>query len=272
MSASSNDTAQTAHDEERDFDRLHSYSHAGTRIAQHRALHRLPWTRQTAFRFALPLGFTLLLLAGLEPLLRGWWALFSWWQPRLGLGNEVRFLERDWLGLLYYYIPTPVTAADPPSPRVLGIALAATLILMAASHLLLRRRWLPVVYVLWALGMFQLVAVGFFVWLPSLFPYTVAEHVGMGLDMGLTLMFLVPWLLALIYYPFGFGLARQIGTTALMVGWLALFLPHQYLVHAAVLQWGTTLWMPLLFIVFGVFLNVVLLIAIYSWAMSAPGR
>ena len=46
-----------------------------------------------------------------------------------------------------------------------------------------------------------------------------------------------------------------------------LFLPFQVLLQALVLQ-KTVLFMPLLYIVFGMPLDVMLIIAVYSWGMT----
>jgi hypothetical protein len=52
---------------------------------------------------------------------------------------------------------------------------------------------------------------------------------------------------------------------------LSLFFPLQVLLQAIILQ-KTVLFMPLLYIVFGMPLDVTIIIAFYSWGMSWPAQ
>jgi len=49
---------------------------------------------------------------------------------------------------------------------------------------------------------------------------------------------------------------------------LAVFLPLQAVVHAYVIYRGSLLTMPVLFLVFGVLLDVFVYVALYGWGMS----
>jgi hypothetical protein len=77
----------------------------------------------------------------------------------------------------------------------------------------------------------------------------------------------LPFLFALTYYIFDFGLLKKAFLTALTMIYLALFLPFQVLLQALVLQ-KTVLFMPLLYIIFGMPVSVLLIIAFYSWGMT----
>jgi hypothetical protein len=52
---------------------------------------------------------------------------------------------------------------------------------------------------------------------------------------------------------------------------LSIFLPLQILLQAIILQ-KTVLFMPTLYIVFGMPLDVLVIIAFYSWGMSWPAK
>jgi hypothetical protein len=75
----------------------------------------------------------------------------------------------------------------------------------------------------------------------------------------------VPMLFGLTYYVFKFGLIKKIALTVLTMAHLSLFLPLQILLQAIVLQ-KSVLFMPMLYIVFG--LPLVMILAFYSWGMN----
>ncbi len=86
--------------------------------------------------------------------------------------------------------------------------------------------------------------------------------------MSLYFLFLSPWILGLTYYVFSFSVLRKAALTALVLAYFALAFPMQYLVHALLLQHLSLLAMPLLYLVCGVFLDVMMFVALYSWGMS----
>ena len=77
----------------------------------------------------------------------------------------------------------------------------------------------------------------------------------------------VPILFGLTYYIFDFGLIRKAALTAMTMGHLSLFLPFQILLQAIILR-KSILFMPLLYIVFGLPLDIAIILAFYSWGMS----
>ena len=77
----------------------------------------------------------------------------------------------------------------------------------------------------------------------------------------------VPLLFGLTYYIFDFGLLKKVFLTAITMAHLALFLPLQVLLQALVLQ-RTVLFMPILYIILGLPVNILIIIAFYSWGMT----
>jgi len=77
----------------------------------------------------------------------------------------------------------------------------------------------------------------------------------------------VPLLFGLTYYIFDFGLLKKAFLTAITMTHLALFLPLQVLVQALFLQ-KTVLFMPVLYIIFGMPVDILIIIAFYSWGMT----
>ena len=88
---------------------------------------------------------------------------------------------------------------------------------------------------------------------------------------GFFLLPLVPVLLGFIYYIFDFSLSRRVGLTLIILVHLYILIPLQFMVHAYLMYHGSLLFMPLLFLVFGLPLDVLVFIAFYSWGMSLRG-
>jgi hypothetical protein len=62
-------------------------------------------------------------------------------------------------------------------------------------------------------------------------------------------------------------LLKKAFLTAITMIHLALFLPLQVLLQALILQ-KTVLFMPVLYIIFGMPINILIIIALYSWGMT----
>jgi len=62
-------------------------------------------------------------------------------------------------------------------------------------------------------------------------------------------------------------LLRKAFLTAIAMTHLALFLPFQVLLQALFLQ-KTVLFMPVLYIIFGMPVNILIIVAFYSWGMT----
>jgi hypothetical protein len=84
---------------------------------------------------------------------------------------------------------------------------------------------------------------------------------------GVALISIVPLLFGLTYYIFPFGLMKKVFLTVLTMTHLALFLPLQVLLQALLLQ-KSVLFMPVLYIIFGMPVNILITVAFYSWGMT----
>jgi hypothetical protein len=77
----------------------------------------------------------------------------------------------------------------------------------------------------------------------------------------------VPLLFGLTYYIFDFGLGKKALLTAMTIAHLGLFLPLQVLLQALFSQ-KTVLFMPVLYIIFGMPVNILIIIALSSWGIT----
>jgi hypothetical protein len=242
--------------------------HQGGVIAPHRAMVGLRWT---AWR----LVSTVLLVAGG---LAGYFASLPWiglaWQRGFRLGRGFLGLPLP-LGTRTLPLPggleltLPAVAAPTPLPdgRVLwiaGIGCAAVVLL----SFLFTERFTPLKYFLRLLVLIQLTAIAFFALAPGGFPYRVEDHVFLLLTAGLVVLGLVPILLGLTLHVFDLAFWRKLVLTALVLVHLAVFVPLNVLVHVWLIQHGTAILMPVLFLVFGLLLDVFVFVTFYGWALS----
>jgi len=195
------------------------------------------------------------------------------WNRVLAFGIRVLPLRAE-LGLAEHHL-TPLIGFDIPylrmepvlpSTQTWWLTCAATLALFAASFLL-SGKLIPVMYLLRGILLVPVTALVYFALLPARFPHTPDSYMEGLVSAGIALISTVPLLFGLTYYIFDFGLLKKAFLTAITMTHLALFLPLQVLLQALFLQ-ETVLFMPVLYIVFGMPINILIIIAFYSWGMT----
>ena len=132
-----------------------------------------------------------------------------------------------------------------------------------------RRSLRPITYLLRAVLFIQFTALLYFLLAAARFPHTPDSYMEGLVSYQIALISAVPTLFGLTYYIFKFGLIKKIALTVLTMSHLSLFLPVQILLQAMVLE-KSVLFMPILYIVFGLPVDILLILAFYSWGMSWP--
>jgi hypothetical protein len=206
------------------------------------------------------------------------WLMFlpkicHFWNRVLVLGIRVLPLRAE-LGLAEHHLTPfirfdiPYLRMEPvlPSAQAWWLTLAATAALFAASFLL-SGKLIPLMYLLRGILVVPATALAYFALLPARFPHTPDSYMQGLVSAGIALISTVPLLFGLTYYIFDFGLPKKALLTAITMVHLALFLPLQILLQALFLQ-KTVLFMPVLYIVFGMPVNILIIIAFYSWGMT----
>lgn len=247
--------------------RLSHVGHYGTQIRVHRSLDTLRFRGTMLFVvLLLPVFVTAAMVAGYDGLLTGWEWVLRFGLDRLGVVGAV---ERVPVPMLGGWVPVLTVQIHSwhPDAFVLWTTLAMV-IAVALISCYLPEGALPVAYVLRAGCLVQAASLLFFFLWPSSFPYSSPQHLRDIVALSVAFMTLVPWVHALTYYIFDVGILRKIALTAYTVGFLACYTPVKVLVHAWVLDRFSLLFTPILFVVFGVALDVFIMIALYAWAMS----
>lgn len=253
---------------QRKIDDVRFRGFGGTAIQLHRAIYQIKLNKTNlALSLVLPLMFNYLLLYFLGPILGFWQQLFEFWTIRLGDGALVRVQAID-LGRYTLIHTYPSLPAGAPSGAMWWGTLLACVLLFAASFFFTAKRFLPLSYIVRACVLIQLTALAHFFFLPGQFPYDASTYLGNALTMSLFFLFLIPWILGLTYCVFNFHVLQKMGLIALVLAYFIVALPMQYLAHAVVLQHMSLLYMPLLYLMFGVFIDVMMFVALYAWGMS----
>ena len=255
----------------RRIDSLRDQGYRGGRIAPHRAMIGLEVSRWLFVDLlVLPLMFSLAVFVLLDPMLASWRWLLEYFRAPLGLPGVVatRVVE---LGPISVAIPFYSAVAN--WPVALDLRSGWLLILaLAIPGMLLRGRFIPLGYFLRAIAVIQLTAQVWFSFASPPFSYSLAQYTAGLLVCGVVILLLAPILVACTYFIFDFELWQKLLLATMLLLHLALFLPLQAVIHAFVIYRGSLLAMPMLFLVFGVLLDVFVYVALYGWGMSWRSR
>ncbi|MEO7456439.1 MAG: hypothetical protein ABIY52_09270 [Gemmatimonadaceae bacterium] len=240
----------------------------GTLIHPHRAIATVRVTAlDILLAIVLTLGTTVAVGASFGRIGQLWTWMFTLLAEPLGFSGGV--VSRTISDFPFTGVAVPAYAGMPASPAGMTwwVTLVVTIVVLAGS-LLMRRGFLPLAYALRLCAFIQATALVFFHFAPARFPYTLQSYTSSMLMSGMAVMAAVPLTLGLTFYLMDVGIIRKIGVTVAMLVHLLVFIPLQYMVQSYVIAHGSLLLMPLLFMLFGLVPEVMILIALYGWGMS----
>lgn len=242
--------------------------HTGRLIRRHRALRSLDVQTSSVTH---PLGLTVASLAAvisLRDVIAATWAdIITFWCNSTGIDIATSMRPVSAAGAFAYSIPEFRLVSPLPGDDVMVGSLVLVLVALLVSYVALRR-FLPIVYLVWAIGVIQLSAIATFYFSSTAFPYTIGAHVSSSLEVTLMLLMMIPLMLMVSYYPLNFSLWKKLALTLFILVMVFLFAPHLYACHIVMMSFYSVLYMPVLFAVFGTLPIMVMIIAIYGWGMS----
>ncbi len=248
-------------------DPIRPRGHRGGVIPMHRALlHFRLGTMNLITASCLFVFFSFAWMVLLPRVCRLWTLIFRFGIRSLPLRAELGLAEHHWAPFLSFNIPYLRMEAVLPSAQVWWLACAVTVLIFVATYFI-SKRLIPLIYLLRVVLLVQAIALLYFAFIPAGFPHTPDSYLAGFVTSGIGLISLVPFVFGLTYYIFDFGLPRKALLTSITMAHLALFLPLQVLLQALVLQ-KSVLFMPVLYIIFGMPVDVMLVIGIYSWGMT----
>jgi hypothetical protein len=250
-------------------DRGRFRGHRGGIIAMHRALTRYVLQPQDLITVALlVLLLSIAWIASLPCFCRMWRYAVENGMKMLALHTELGLTEHHITPYIRFVIPFPKMEGIAPDPRTWWSTAAVVCLLYAGSYLF-PKKFTPVMYLLRAVLLIQVTALLYFLLMPARFPHTPDSYMEGFVTYGIALISSVPVLFGLTYYIFSFSLLRKIALTVMTMSYLSLFLPVEILLQAMVLE-KSVLFMPILYIVFGLPVEILMILAFYSWGMSWP--
>jgi hypothetical protein len=250
---------------------LRHRGHRGGLIAPHRAFLQVhPTLADGAVSATLVVGFTLAWIR-LLPLVGEFWGwIFRLWDRWLGLNADILMVPQRWAPSLHFSLPFIVVPAGGINLTVWTLSAAATLAVFLSTQLA-SEEYIGWLYIVRAVVFIQGSALLYFAFAAARFPHDVSTYAIGMLAFGVILIGLVPAVLGLTFYMFDFPAWKKLGLTVLIMGYMVVFIPMQYLLHVWLLH-VSILFMPVLYFVGGPFLDVLIFVCLYSWGMSWESR
>lgn len=243
----------------------------GSIIRRHHSLTRIRFGASAKLSvLLLPLLFDFLLLQSLDSILAFWGHQFSFWTDALHLNGRVSFAETSLLGWHTMMVPYTDLPVSLPSQSAIWINVFAVILCFLFSTFL-PQALMPITYLLRGALVIQGSASIFLLLNPGVFPLDLGRYVTQELVLGVYTLLIIPPLLALVYYIFDFAVWRKCVVTTLILAFFTVAIPFQYMLHAYILHTTTVLFMPVLYLLFGVLLDILMFIAMYAFGMSWQG-
>lgn len=231
--------------------------------AAHRSSRRLA-LEPVAIGLALAtaIGLTLLVWIGQSRILAAWEQIVLGWAGHLGIPLQVLHegTTRHWTMTLGQEALLPGRATG---------GITAVLVLlgwMATSWM--HDRLTALKYLARSICAVQASAVAVFAFVPAMFPHTAGSHLGAMLQSGYSLMLVIPVVLAFGYVTLDVPLPHKLLGPAAVLAFFLVEVPHKAVLHMLILQHFSLLFMPVLYLFFGLLFDVMLFIALYSWMVS----
>ncbi len=195
-----------------------------------------------------------------------WTRIFAVWGAALELNSEIILVPQGWGAHIHFVLPCFSLSAGPATGETWWITGGITVLAFFGSFLV-GEEALPWRYLIRAFCLLQATALGYFAMASARFPHDLPGYTISMLVFSCILIGLVPLLYAFTFYILNFSFAQKLFLTAATMLHLVLFVPHQYLLHVYLVH-ASVLFMPILYFVFGPFLDIVAFIGFYSWGMS----
>ncbi len=255
----------------RHYEALRFQGHGGGRILTHRALIRLPLRRgQLWGSTVIAVGIAAIWFAAQPVVTEAWRVMLDIGHTSLGLEDPV-LQSATHLSFYTFRIPYSGLADPAPSQTIWWVTVFITLALFFASFLI-EFAYLPLTYILRSVVFIQASALVFFSLWPAAFPFALADYLYGMMLAGYVLIGLVPIVFGLTYYVFDFGIVKKLLLTAIVMLHLAVFIPLQYLLQGYLVHQLSFLFLPVMFFLFGLPVDILILIAFYGWGMSWEPR
>ena len=245
--------------------RLKNQSLQGNAILMHRSLRVLNFpAKRWVDVLVLPLVGSLMFLLI-------WPYLAEVWSDCLTSSLSSIFPDAEFSPYTVWFSDAPlwIPRLDAAIPGVLQWWIGLGFCLICVGLMMIRSsHWTPVRYTAGFLGVLQITSQVFFLFSTDGLPYDIFKLLASEIETAATVILMMPWLLAATFNIFPFSTWHKAKLLALSMGYLCVLTPIQFACHGVILGWGSMLWMPMLWFVFGFAISILTVIGWYSWAMS----
>ena len=245
---------------------------ARLKISPHRAITPLNLTPYLMVQ-AIVLPITLcVLIFWFKPFLFDFWRrCILFWSSGLHLPFSLSTRIND-AGQYGLQLSGDLDGGQLPNTTILTVTTLVTVVAFALSFRM-KNASFPLRYPLRIACVIQFVTLAYFWWAPTAFPYNIARHSEELMTIGYVVMLASPLMLSMGYYILNQSLLKKLFYTGVILGFLAIMIPHQVLAQALIMQHLSILFMPLLYICFGAVFDALVFVALYSWiASNAPAN
>ena len=245
---------------------------ATTFVGQHRAYARLD---RPAHLVGGAVAMTGAFLAGWLALLpfvsRAWGHGLLWLTATLGVDAPVVMALHDAWGLMTVGVPHLALHTALPGPLLLFATGLTTAVVWLSTHFV-PERLTPGIYLTRAVCLVQASAVVYFAAWPEHWPYTLPGYLETMTMTGLSIATVTIPVLGLTYYIQDVTWTQKAFLTVACLVYSVVLVPLQYAVQALFIEQATALFLPVCYLLFGLPLHVLAMVALYAWGMSWPGR
>ena len=205
-----------------------------------------------------------------NPICLLWREILKFWSEGSGLA-AVMSSSMTLPGIGEVSIPYLSLPADHPGTGaiILSICLVAVVLTVSA---LLPQRLKPLAFLMRAIAVVHVTAILRFGLNFGPFPHDLPSYSAMMMSLGLIIVIVAPAMLGLTYYIFDISVWKKAALTILLIGHLLVFIPCQYAAQVYFIHTFNLLYMPVMYMFFGVLADSLVFVCFYAWGMSWKSR
>lgn len=231
-----------------------------------RAFHNQQFNVRVLTFFLLPPVFNIIIFIFMDNITNAWGQVADFFLTRMGFDHSVIYLTYTFLGKSLT-LPAITLSADAPSVLSWWLILIITAILFFCSFFI-SDAFTPLKYLFRAVLFLIATALVYFFFWPASFPYDIELYSRTGFAQDLALLFAVPWIFGFTYYMFSYKYLKKILVTIGVLFYFIVFAPFQYLLSSYLIHVSSLLFMPALYIFFGLWTSIFAIIAFYAYGVS----
>ena len=231
-----------------------------------RSFHNQKFNIAAFLFFLLPPIFNAIVLSSLNQIMQAWGIILQYGLSKLASTGTIIYTQYSVFHTTFF-LPSIVLEATPPTPGIFWISIAITTTVFFFSFFI-KNSYLPLKYILRAALILVWSTHLYFYFSPANFPYDISVYTKSGFLQILALLLATPCIYCFTYYIYGYRILSKIALTALVLNYLIILTPFQYLLNAILIHQFSLILMPVLYFFAGLLINIFSIIAFYAYGIS----